>query len=195
MLRTVVLSLTACLFLVSTAVAAELRIGVADMQSVGAQCDANMAAKEKYENQFKTEASQLEKQKADFDKKAKDFEAQRGKLDQKTFEQRVAGLRKEAQQIGEKEMMAQQKIGMIQGAINQDLAELAVTAAADVAKAKNLDLILTQNTVLYSGQSHDVTADLLAAMNRIWKDQGSKVPGASADVAPAAPASAKPKKK
>jgi len=98
MLRTVVLSLAACFLLAGTAVAAELRIGVVDMQIISAQCDANQAARNKYEAQFKTETAQLEKQKAGFDKKAKDFEAQRGKLDQKAFEQRVAALRKEAQQ-------------------------------------------------------------------------------------------------
>lgn len=194
MLRTIVLSLTACLFLAGSAMAADMNIGVVDMQVAGAQCDANVAAKNKYETQFKNEGSQLEKQKADFDKKAKDFEGQRGKLDQKTFEQRVAGLRKEAQQIGEKEMMLQQKVGMIQNSIAQDLAELAVEAAADVAKAKNLDLVLAQNSVLYSGQSHDVTQDMLQAMNRIWKAKGSKVPGAAAATSAPAASSSKPKK-
>lgn len=181
MLRTVVLSLAACLLLAGTAVAAELRIGVADMQMVGTQCEANQAARNKYEAQFKADTTQLEKQKMDFDKKAKDFEAQRGKLDQKALEQRVAGLRKEAQQIADKEMATQQKIGTIQNAINQELADLAVAAAADVAKTKNLDLILAQNTILFAGQNHDVTTDLLAAMDRIWKAQGSQIPGASSE--------------
>ena len=180
MLRKIALSLSFCLLLAGTAAAAELNIGVANMQTAGAQCDANVAAKNKYETQFTSERNALEKQKADFDKKAKDFEAQRGKLDQKTFEQRVAGLRKEAQQIGEKEMMMQQKVGMITSGINEDLAELAVKAAEEVAKAKSLDLVLAQNTVLYAGSSHDVTQELLQAMNRIWKAGGSKVPGSEA---------------
>jgi outer membrane protein len=194
MLRTVALSLAACFLLAGTAAAAELRIGVADMQSIGAQCDANQAAKNKYETQFKAEAAQLDKQRADFDKKAKDFEAQRssGKLDQKTFEQRAAGLRREAQQIQEKEMATQQRVGMLQEAINQDLQELIIAAASDVAKSKSLSLILPQNTLLYTGQELDVTPDLLTAINRVWKDRGSKVPGASVDAA--APSAAPDKK-
>jgi Skp family chaperone for outer membrane proteins len=179
MVRTVVLSLAICLLLAGTAVAAEPRIGVADMQAVGIQCDANQAAKNKFEAQFKSEGAQLEKQKAEFDKKAKDFEAQRGKLDQKTFEQRVAALRKEAQQISDKEMATQQRVGMIQEAINQDLGDLAVAAAIDVAKSKNLDLILTQNAILYAGSSLNVTDAMLEAMNRLWKERGSKIPGDS----------------
>ena len=98
----------------------------------------------------------------------------------------------------EKEMMTQQRVGMIQAAINQDLAELAVAAAADVAKAKSLDFVLSQNTVLFAAQSYDVTQDVLEAMNRVWKAKGSPVPGASAATAnpSAAPAAAdKPKKK
>ena len=191
MLRTVVVSLTACLLLASPALAAEMSVGVADMQRIGIQCEANQAARNKYEAQFKAETTQLEKQKTDFDKKAKDFEAQRSKLDQKTFEQRVANLRKEAQQIADKEMAAQQKIGSIQNAINQDLADLAIAAAAEVAKTKNLDLILAHNTVMHAAQKLDVTADLLTEMDRIWKSQGSPIPGISAD--PAASSPAKPK--
>jgi Skp family chaperone for outer membrane proteins len=197
MVRTVVLSLAACLLLAGTAVAAELRIGVADMQAVGIQCDANQAAKNKFEAQFKSEAAQLEKQKAEFDKKAKDFEAQRGKLDQKTFEQRVAGLRREAQQISDKEMSTQQRVGTRQEAHPQAEGDLAIAAAADVAKSKNLDLVLTQNTILYTSESLNVTDAVLEAMNRLWKERGSKVPGGDADspaAAPAASAPARPKK-
>lgn len=195
MLRTIVLSLTACFFLAGTAAAADVSIGVADMQIAGSQCDAQVAAKNKFENQFKTENTQLDKQKEAFEKKAKEFEAQRGKLDQKAFEERVAGLRREAQQIGEKEMNMQQRIAAIQNGIAQDLAELAVKAAAEVSKEKKLDLMLAQNSVLFAGQSHDVTNDLLQAMNRIWKADGSKVPGTdAANAVPGAPAAAAPAK-
>ena len=192
MLRTVVFSLAACFILAGTPVAAELSVGVADMEIISQQSDANKAARNRYEAMFKNEAAQLDKQKADFDKKAGDFEAQRSKLDQKAFEQRVANLQKEAQQIAEKDIATQQRIGGIQEAVNQDMFELVVAAAADVAKAKKLDLILPLNSILFAGKNLDVTSDLLAAMNRIWKAQGSAVPGAKAEAASSS--ASKPKK-
>lgn len=180
MLRSIILTLSACLLLSGTAMAADMKIAVVDMQTAGMQSEANKASRQKFEPMFAEDAGSLSKQKDAFEKKIKDFESQRGKLDQKAFEQRRMALQKEGQEIGEKDSMMRQKVEMTLNAVNDEMNKLAVKAAADVAKAKGLDLILPQNSALYSSGAMDVTTDMVEAMNRIWKADGSKIPGEGA---------------
>jgi len=192
MVRTLILTLSACVLLSGTALAADLNVGVANMQQAGLQCEANKAAKQKYENLFKTETEGLDAKKKNFEKKIKDFEAGRSKMDQKTFEQRRNALQKEGQTVGEQDMQQQQRINAVLNAVNEELAQLAIDAAAEVAKAKNLDLILAQNSILFADSSLDVTDEVQQAMDNIWKNNGSKMLGAEVEASSKPKAEAKP---
>ncbi len=175
MLRILAITMAACLMLASVSFAAEMKIGIVDMQIAGAQAEANVVTKKKYEALFNAQAEKISKMQKDFEGKAKKFEGQRGKLKQAEGEKQLAALRAEAQSISEKEMVLQQSVGTLQNAVAQELSALALKAAGEVAKAKGLDLILAQNMVLFSSPTQDVSKDMLEAMNRLWKADGSKV--------------------
>lgn len=179
MMRVVTAALVACFLMATSAFAADVKIGVVDMQIAGAQSEANVQTKKKYEELFAKESEKLVKAQKDFEEKAKKFEAQRAKLKQADAEKQYADLRKTAQKLSEQEMGLQQNMNALQNAVAQELSDLALKAAADVSKAKNLDLLLAQNVVLFAGPTFDVSKDMLEAMNRLWKADGSKIMASS----------------
>ena len=194
MVRRLILTLGACLLLSSPALAAEMVIGVADLQQA-ARCEANIAAKEKYEPIFNAENEEFGKKMAAFEKNRKNFETNRPK-DQASFDKRIAALQKEEQEVRTLDMKRQQRINAVMAAVNEEMAQLAITAAAEVAKEKGLNLVLAQNSILYADDTLDVTEEVVETMNRLWKEDGSKVFGAQVEADTALPkAEAKPQPK
>ncbi len=159
---------------------AESKIGVANMQVVGSQSEANKKASEKYTAEFNKKSEELTKKKKAFEQKVSTFMAQRPTMGKKLAEERGVSLTKEEQTLRDEDMKFQQRVNAIQNSIAQELAMLAFDASATVAKEKGLDLIVSQNGTLYHAEALDVTNDVITALNALWKEGGSKMLGEAA---------------
>ena len=191
MLKVASLALVVCLALGGSALAADTKIGVFNSQSIAIDSEPGKAARQKLESQFGAEKTQLEKQFKDMQSKAESLQAQMATLSQKAREEKQRDFMNQRRDFEEKSRNFTRKVESFELQIRQNLAKILFEASQNVSKNKSLNLILDSGTgaVFFVTPDLDVTKDMLAEVNRLWKAGGSKFDE------PKAPAKAPAKKK
>ncbi len=164
MRKILILTMATLIMLSSAAIAAELKIGVVDMQEIATNSEPAKDAKKKMDSKYGTERKQIEKQSADLQKKAEAL--QKNATEEKQVE--FIRLRRE---FDEKTRTFARKVEEDEVKIRQDMVTLVFRAAYEVAKRKGFDFVVdvTAGGVLYAQQSMDLTKDVLAEVNKLWK--------------------------
>ena len=163
MRKVLVMAVIACLMTASVAMA-EVKIGVVDMQVVATQSDPAKDAQNKMKSKYGAERSQLEKQGKDLQKRA---EGLKGDVSE---EKKVEFIRLK-RDLDEKTRNFARKVEQDEVKIRQDMVTLVFRAAYEVAQRKGFNFVVdvTAGGVLYAEQSMDLTQDVLAEVNKLWK--------------------------
>ena len=161
--------------------AAPLKIGVVDMQTVATTSEPALAAKKQMENKYGSE-KKLRK-KAELLKNPKTSE-----------DAKLAFLRSK-QDLDQKTRNFMRKVEQDEVKLRQDMVTLVFNATYEVAQRKGYNFVVdvTAGGVLYAEQSMDLTQEVLAEVNKLYKEKGDKAKepmpnGQKTPAAPAAPA-------
>ena len=144
------------------------KIGVVDTQSVPAQ-----AAKTTMESKFGTERNELEKQGEALKKKADALK------NPKASEEKKLDFIRSKQDLDQKTRNFLRKVEQEEVKLRQDMVTLVFSATYEVARAKGFNFVVdvTAGGVLYADQSMDLTQDVLAEVNKIYKEKANDKSG------------------
>jgi outer membrane protein len=182
LIKAMVLTAAVGALMSATAMSADLRVGVVDFNKLAGESPQGKAMLVNWNNEFNP-------RKQDIEKLQKDLRARAEKL-QRDGDTMTEGDRRTAEKTlrdGQFDLDRKQKeleadFGLRR---NEDLSKLQGTLRQEVqayARTANLDLVVSSEAALYANESLDVTAQVLASLNR-----GKP---AAATPAPAKPASA-----
>lgn len=173
MFRSFVLALALVFAAVTTAQAAT-NIAIAPLMQV-ANKSALHDAKTKYlDSKFGKDRDKLEKDVKAFQKKAEEFQKQASALSDSARQQKGQELEKEARDIEKRRQEFTQKAAPVEQKINQQVLEILGKACENYAKANGFDIVLDATTVLYASSAANIEEGLIAEVNKIWKERGSK---------------------
>lgn len=169
--------------------AAPLKIGVVDMQTVATTSEPALAAKKQMENKYGSEKKDLEDQGQKLRKKAELLK------NPKTSEDAKLAFLRSKQDLDQKTRNFMRKVEQDEVKLRQDMVTLVFNATYEVAQRKGYNFVVdvTAGGVLYAEQSMDLTQEVLAEVNKLYKEKGDKAKepmtnGQKAPAAPAAPA-------
>lgn len=167
-------ALALCLILLfgyaSQVQAAEIKIGIANLQKVVAESKANKEAEKKLTETFSAERDQLEKLGKDIEKLTDEMKNQASALSAEAKQTKRAQLVQMMRDHNDRTRAFTSKVRDAETLIRNEILAAVIIAAKEYAEAHGYDLILdsTQAGVLYSSDSMDVTEDLLKELNRVW---------------------------
>ena len=176
----------ATLALAGAASAQAQKIAVVDSQRLLAEAPQARAATQTLESEFGPRQKTLESQKKDFEGRAQKFERDQATMAEAERTKTQRDLRDAQLNLERRAKEFQEDVQMRQNEELQRVQKLIVESVRSYARSQSLDLVIAQG-VIYSSESVDITAQVIAALQ-------SKAAAAPA-AAPAAPASAPPPKK
>lgn len=161
-------ALVGCLVLCGAAQAAEVpaaKIGVVDIQTVATQSEPALAAKKTMEDKYGKERENLEAQGKKLQKKAEELKNPKASKDKRE------DFIKSKRDLDQKTAAFVRKAEQDEIKLRQDMVTLVFKAAYEVAKAKGFTFVVdvTAGGVLYADQSMDLTQDVLAEVNKLYK--------------------------
>lgn len=167
-------SLIAVLALALTSVAHAddaLKIGVVDMQKALQTVDAGKKAKSQLEKEFNAKKAELEKEQAALQKMGEEFKKQSLVLNDEARAKKQAELQEKFGKFQENTQKSQMMIQQKEQELTQPIIVKLRALIADLAKQKKLTLVLekNENTVLYSQEKDDLTAEVITAFNKANK--------------------------
>lgn len=169
--------------------AAPLKIGVVDMQTVATTSEPALAAKKQMENKYGSEKKDLEDQGQKLRKKAELLK------NPKTSEDAKLAFLRSKQDLDQKTRNFMRKVEQDEVKLRQDMVTLVFNATYEVAQRKGYNFVVdvTAGGVLYAEQSMALTQEVLAEVNKLYKEKGDKAKepmpnGQKTPAAPAAPA-------
>lgn len=145
---------------------AEGAIAVLNIQEIMRESLAAKSVKETLEGQQKSFQAEMSKKEQDLQKKEKDLSQQKSVLSPEEFEKRVKDFRTQATSA-QKEVQA--KKAKLDKAFADALGEIqkaVVDIVGEQAKAKKLDAVFPTSQLLFAAPSLDITADVLAQLNK-----------------------------
>ncbi len=163
-----ILCLALCFLFLSTSFAfAEIKIGVFNTQAVFTKSDVLKQAQADLEKTYGTQKTEIEKKRVELEALATKIGAKPTDAQKKDF----TAKQNEYAAMANEYMRAMQAA---EGQVRDVMEKLAETAAAEVAKSKKLDIVMDSVSVFYVTKSMDVTEEMLAGINKAWKDSQKK---------------------
>lgn len=163
MRKVLLMALTFCLLLTGTALA-DTKIGVVDAQVIFTQSEPAKDASQKMKNKYGAEKSQLEKQSKALQQKAE------GLKGNNVSEEKKLEFVRMRRDLDEKARAYSRKVEQDEVKIRQDLVTLVFRASYEVAQRKGINFVVEAGSgVLYAEQSMDLTQEVLAEVNKLWK--------------------------
>lgn len=163
------------LFFVTSAQAAEGKIGVFNSRAVAAKCDALTAAMKKQESQFANEKGQLERQSADLKKRAEELQAQTAALSPEAREDKRTEFLRMKRDFEDRYQTFARKAEAAGMKLQQDFASNLFKAAQEFG-SRNGYVILLDSSMggpVFFDKSVDVTSDMITEINRVYKEPKS----------------------
>ncbi len=175
MRKFLVLTFVALFAMVSVVAAADtastgLKIGVVDMQTLAQDSDPAKAGRAELEKKYGKERKELEDEGEKLRKRAEKLK------DPKASEESKLAFLRAKQDLDQKTRNFMRKVEQDEVKMRQDMIVLVFNATYNVAQSKKFNFVVdvTAGGVLYAEQSMDLTRDVLAEVNRMFKEQGNK---------------------
>ncbi len=148
---------------------AEVKIGVVDMQVIAAESEPAKDAKKKMDAKFGAEKAELEKL-------AKNLQTKSEALQKNLTDTKQVEFVKLKRAFDEKQYKFARSVEQDEIKIRQEMVTLVFRSAYAVAQAKGLNYVvdITAGGVLYADESMDLTQDVLAEVNKLWKSGALK---------------------
>ncbi|MDR2745544.1 MAG: OmpH family outer membrane protein [Desulfovibrio sp.] len=146
------------------------KIGVVDMQTVASKSAPAEAAKKQMDEKFGKERESLEKQGEALKKRAE------GLKNPKISEEKKLEFIRAKQDLDQKTRNFVRKVEQEEVKLRQDMVMLVFQASSEVARAKGFNFVVdvTAGGVLYADRPMDLTQDVLAEVNRLYKENDAK---------------------
>ena len=155
----------------SSAQAAEMKIGIANLQKVVTESNANKEAEKKLTETFSEERNQLEKLGKDIEKLTDEMKSQSSALSVEAKQAKRAQLVQMMRDHNDRTRAFNSKVRDAETVIRNEILAAIVIASKEYAEKNHFDIILdsAQAGVLYSSDNLDVTKELLLELNRVWE--------------------------
>lgn len=164
------------MFVVSVALAAastslraeEIKIGVVDMQRAIQSVEAGKKAKGQLEKEFNARKKELQAEESSIKKMGEEFRKQSLVLTDDARAKKQAELQERIMKFQELTARSQQEIAQKEQELTQPIVSGIRKVISDLAKQKGYSFILekNENTVLFSLDKDDLTADVITAFNK-----------------------------
>ena len=147
----------------ATASAAELKVGVVDMQKAIQSTVAGKKAKKELEGEFEKKKKELKKKEDDLKKKAEDFEKKKMVLSDKIREEKQGELQEEMMKFREELGKSQTVIQEKERDLTKPILDKIQKVIGEIAKEKDLSLILekSEQSVMFAKPDLDITDDIV----------------------------------
>ena len=140
-------------------------IAVVDLQVIGRDSKAAVSARAALDKQSKAFQAEISKQESSLQTEQQQLEQQRATMSAEDFRKKSEAFQQKVnaarQSAGQRRQQLQQ---MEVGAMNQVQNAINATVA-DVAKARNISLVLAKGAVLYNLPAFDITAEVLQKLD------------------------------
>lgn len=173
MFRSLIFAL-ALVFATVTAAQAATNVAIAPLMQVAEKSNLQDAKTKYLDSKFGKDKSSLEKDVKAFQKKAEEFQKQASALSETARQQKGQELEKEARALETRRQEFTKKAAPVEQKINQQVLEILGKACENYAKANGFDIVLDASTVLYASSAANIEEGLIAEVNKIWKERGSK---------------------
>lgn len=156
-----------------------VKIGVVDMQAVATQSEPAKAAKNQLEAKYGKERAALEKQGAALKKQAE------GLKNPKTTDEKRRAFIRAKQKLDNDTRNFLRKVEQDEVKLRQDMVTLVFSATYEVARAKGYNFVVdvTAGGVLYADKAMELTDEVLAEVNRLYKEKKPETDKAPAKAA------------
>ncbi len=153
------------------AYAAEGKIGVFNSRAVAAKCEPLSAAQKKLENQFANEKKTLENQSAALKKQADELQSRTAALSPEAREDKRAAFLRAKRDFEDRYQAFARKAEAAAMRLQQDFSQQMFKAAQDYGSRKGYSILLDSSMggPIYYDKSVDVTEDMIAEINRVYK--------------------------
>ncbi|MBR4742478.1 MAG: OmpH family outer membrane protein [Desulfovibrio sp.] len=153
-------------FIAGTVSAADIKIGIVDVQSVVMESDMAKAIKVHMQDKYGGERKKLEKQGEDLKKRAEELK------NPKVSDKKRAEFIRAKQNLDQKFRTLMQKAEQEQLQYNQKMVSHIFAASKKVAESKGYNLILDvgQGGVLFADTAMNLTEDVLKEINILYKE-------------------------
>lgn len=167
-----VFTLAVCMFAVS-AQAAEIKIGVFNIDQVGRNSEAFKDLTTNLQKSFADEGKALEKAEADLKKKFNDFQVQQQALSAEAREDRQVELSRQKRDFDDRMNNYVRKLSAAEKRLSDDITKVVIYAAQQVGKSGKYDLVLEQQNAgaIVVADAIDMNKAVLEEANKVWKQK------------------------
>lgn len=167
-MRTILSSLTAVLLLAavaSPAFAADIKIGIVDLQKSLNDCEEGKRARATLEGRFDKAMQLIEQKKAQVQQAQEDLEAQRPMLSVGAVKEKEGELQKEMVEFQQLAMENQQEMSLMEQELTGGILQKLFKTAQAIGAAGGYNLIIEKQTVVYINGTTDITDQVIARYN------------------------------
>ncbi len=147
-----------------SAVPANPKIGVIDIEQTLTTTPAGKRANDSFEKTRKSKQAELDKKQTELKKSATDLEKQQSVLKPEVFATKRDELEKKFVELQQTYMKLEKELAADRTKLIQDLLKQAEPKIAKIAKAEGVNLIIDQSATIWADDSVDLTAKLNAEM-------------------------------
>ncbi len=152
-----------------SAVAAEQKIGVVDIQKVLATSDAGKKAQQAIQARVKKLQEEFKADKLAFDALQKEYKKKKSAWSEQVRQEKEIELKKKRRDLGIKQDDAKLELNKLSEEKTAPLVEKLKTIVPKVAKEKGFDIILHVNATAFKSERVDVTDEVAKALNKETK--------------------------
>lgn len=143
-----------------SAVPANQKIGIIDIENTLSTTPAGKRANEQFEKQRKAKQADLDKKKNEALKAKTDLEKQQAVLKPEVFKQKYAELEKRFVELQQTYVQLERELAADRAKLIQDLMKQAEPRIDKIAKAEGVSIILDQNAVVWAEPAVNLTKKL-----------------------------------
>lgn len=162
-------ALLTCSALLGPAQAADLKIGVVNMQKVLATSNAGKKAQTVIEQKVKSYDATFKKEKDSLISMRDEIEKKGSTWSDSVKQQKISDFQKKNAALGNKEREANQEIRRLQEQHMKPVLETLEEVIQSVAKSGKYDFVIPSNTILFASGKYDITDQVTKALDAAMK--------------------------
>lgn len=170
-MRKITLMLVLSLFFSASALAAQDKIGIINMQKVIAVCEPGQKAMEELKDKFKDLKADLDKQKKAIETMQNDLPKQSMMLSQEAKQDKEIQFKRKVRDFQDMSQNYQRKMKADEERLSKPILQKLIDVIQNYGKSNGYTAILDTQTsgLLYADEAIDLTDKITVEMNRAWR--------------------------
>lgn len=142
------------------------KIAIVNIQKIMRDSSAATSVRDQLKSKQSSFQTELDNKEKELQKEDQELVKQRANLAEDAFNQKVNSFRQKANQARQEIQTKRTQLDKgFSGALTQ-IQNTTIGIITEIAKEKNIDLVITGSTVLYASQEMDITDEVLARLNK-----------------------------